>query len=170
MIFKELCEKRFSFRGFENKPVEQEKLDYIMECARIAPSAANRQPWKIYLIKNEDVKKSLVSAYNREWFAEAPVIVVFTGIEDENWVRNSDKTSYLLCDVTIIADYFILAATEQGLGTCYIAAFDPDKVRQALRLPKNETPLLLSPLGYPKANSTRERSRKEMDQIKVEII
>lgn len=105
----------------------------------------------------------LVMAYSRDWFAGAPLILVFTGLKGKNWVR-SDGTDYLMCDVTIIADYLILAATEQGLGSVYIAAFKPEIVSSALGLPEDEVPLLMTPLGYPAEGSTRERKRKEITE------
>jgi len=163
--FLDLVNTRYSFRGFEKVQPEQQKIDYIIECARMAPSAANRQPWRVYLVTNENVKKNLAKSYETGWFAEAPVMVVFTGLKDENWVRNYDSADYLLCDVTIIADYFILAASEMGLGTCYIAAFNKEKVSEALNLPDNEIPFFLTPLGYPKKGVTRERKRKDAVEI-----
>ncbi len=161
MNFFNLVNQRFSHRGYKTTPVENEKLDYILQCARLAPSASNKQPWKVYVVKDELLKKNIVESYNREWFAEAPVILVFTGLRGKNWTR-SDGADYLLCDVTIIADYVILAATEQGLGTVYIAAFDEAKVARALNLPEDEIPLLMTPLGYPREGCTRERKRKEI--------
>lgn len=164
MDFLSLTNTRYSFRGFQNKAVEKEKLDYILKCSRLAPSASNRQPWKIYIVRNPETKKQLSQAYPRPWFAEAPLHIVFVGLTDTNWKR-SDNANYLLCDVTIIADYFILAATEQGMGSVYIAAFDEQQVCKALDLPINEKPLLLTPLGYAKENVTRERKRKRIDEI-----
>lgn len=168
MDFYKLVNKRYAVRGYLSKHVEDEKIDYILKVARLAPSAANRQPWKIYIVKDKTVKTALCEAYPRSWLEEAPIIVVFVGLTDNNWIRNDGK-DYLLCDVTIIADYFILAATEQGLGTCYIAAFDEAKVKEALNLPENEIPLLMTPLGYPKDGAIRERKRKELGEIVVTI-
>ncbi|MGA1847390.1 nitroreductase family protein [Deferribacter abyssi] len=166
--FLDLVNKRYSYRGYLNKDVEQEKIDYILKCANLAPSAANRQPWKIYLVKNYETRKKLAEAYPKEWLIEAPIIVVFTGIKDNNWIRNDGK-NYLMCDVTIIADYFILAAAEVGLGTCYIAAFDEKKVISTLKLPENEIPFLITPLGYPKENVIRPRKRKDLEEIIVNV-
>ena len=168
MDFYELVNKRFSYRGYINKPVEQNKLEYILECSALAPSAKNEQPWKIYIVQSDEVKEKLYEAYPRDWLKEAPIIVVFVGLEGKHWVR-SDGKSYLMCDVTIITDYFILAATEQGLGTCYIAAFDEEKVKAALNLPDNEKPFLMTPLGYPKPDSKRERKRKSLSEIVVYV-
>lgn len=164
MKFKELTEKRYSQRGYLDKIIEQDKLDYILECSRLAPSAANRQPWKIYIVKDAAIREKLVKSYDREWFAEAPLIVVFTGNRDKNWKRK-DGADYLLCDVTIIADYFILAAEEVGLGSCYIAAFDKEIAEQAIDLGENEEILLMTPLGYPKDGVTRERKREDIKDI-----
>ncbi len=164
----ELINSRFSYRGYLDKEVEKEKIDYILECSRLAPSAKNLQPWKIYIVKSEEMKKMVCEAYARDWLKEAPIIAVFVGKKGENWVR-ADGADYLMCDVTIIADYFILAATEVGLGTCYIAAFDRDKLKQALNLGENEEPFLMTPLGYPKPETKRERSRKHLSDIVEEV-
>lgn len=164
MSFLELANQRYSFRGFTDQKVEQEKIDYILQCSQLAPSASNRQPWKIYVIHDAATREKLSQSYQRDWFAEAPVHVVFVGLTDTNWKRK-DGADYLMCDVTIIADYFILAATEQGLGSVYIAAFDEQLVRDALSLPQNEKPFLLTPLGYTKKNVTRERRRKNLHEI-----
>jgi len=168
MKFKELTEKRYSYRGYLDKEIEQDKLDYILECSRLAPSAANRQPWKIYIVRDAETRERLVKSYDREWFAEAPLIVVFAGRRDKNWKRQ-DGADYLLCDVTIIADYFILAAEEMGLGTCYIAAFDKETAEQAVKIDDDEEVLLMTPLGYPKDGVTRDRKRENVEDI-VEYI
>jgi len=168
MDFKTLVKKRYSFRGYLQKEVEEDKISRIIECSRFAPSASNKQPWKIYIIKDKSVKKQMAESYQRDWFEEAPIMVAFIGLKDENW-KMGDGEDYLLCDVTILADHFILAATEEGLGTCFIAAFDKEKAAQALNLPENEKVLLLTPLGYAKPDSTRERVRKSREEI-VEYI
>ncbi len=168
MDYRNLVQARYSYRDYFDREVEEEKISYILEQARMAPSAANRQPWKIYLVSDPAVRNRLHESYPRDWFARAPLAVVFTGLSGTNWKRK-DGMDYLLCDVTIIADYFILAATEVGLGTCYIAAFDEEIVREALSLPSDEIPLLMTPLGYPVPGSIRERSRKSMDEICVRI-
>ncbi|PLX68099.1 MAG: nitroreductase [Denitrovibrio sp.] len=139
-------------------------MDLILKCSIISPSAANKQPWKIYIVEDKAVQERIYAGYNRDWFREAPLIVVFVGLEGENWVRG-DKADYLLCDITIIADYFVLAATEQGLGTCYIAAFDEEIVHKALGLPNNEKVMLITPLGYPKEGAKRVRSRKDLSEV-----
>lgn len=160
----ELIETRFSHRGYEERKIEREKIDYILKCSRLAPSAANKQPWKIYIVEDPKTREAVCEAYNKTWMNEAPVIIVFTGTRGQNWLRR-DGLDYLMCDITIIADYFILAATEMGLGTCYIAAFDESRVIKALNLPANEKPFLLTPLGYAREGSTKDRKRKSTEEI-----
>ena len=116
-------------------------------------------------MRSPEVRERVCEAYDRPWFREAPVIAVFTGLHGENWIRKSDNMDYLLCDVTILSDYFVLAATEKGLGSCIIAAFDPEKVSVALDLPKNEIPFFLTPVGYVREGAHRERVRKELKDI-----
>ena len=164
----DIINSRFSYRGYLDKEVEQEKLNYILQCARLAPSAKNLQPWKIYIVKSKEMKEKVCSAYARDWLKEAPVIAVFVGKKGANWVRG-DGEDYLMCDVTIITDYFVLAAAEVGLGTCYIAAFDREKLIEALNLPEDEEPFLMTPLGYPKPESKRERNRKPLSEIVEEV-
>ncbi|BBB33109.1 nitroreductase [Thermotomaculum hydrothermale] len=164
----DIINSRYSYRGYLDRNVEQEKIDYILECARLAPSAKNLQPWKIYIVKSKEMKERVCQAYARDWLKEAPIIAVFVGKKGSNWVRR-DGEDYLMCDVTIITDYFVLAATEMGLGTCYIAAFDREKLKEALNLPENEEPFLMTPLGYPKKEARRERSRKPLPEIVEEV-
>ena len=167
MTFMELCTNRHSVRGYLPDAVPQEKLDYILECARHAPSAANRQPWKIYLVSGA-AKARLDAAYDRPWFKEAPLAVAFVGKTLENWQRG-DGTNYLMCDIAIICDHFTLAAADVGLGTCWIGAFQRDAARRVLQLPEDEIPFSLSPLGYPKTGATRVKERKALAEILVRL-
>ncbi|MGI6611861.1 MAG: nitroreductase family protein [Limnochordia bacterium] len=165
MSFLKLCRKRSSCRGYRPTPVPEQRLQYVLECARHAPSAANKQPWRIHIVEGE-AKKRLDTSYERPWFTEAPMAVVFTGVSGTNWVR-SDGMDYLMCDVAIICDHFTLAAAEVGLGTCWIAAFDKEAVRRALGLPPEEVPFFLTPLGFAQESSSREKQRKTLEEIVV---
>lgn len=167
MSFLELCQRRSSVRGYLSEPVPEEKLSYILECARHAPSAANRQPWKLYIVTGA-AKEKLNAAYQRPWFAEAPMAVAVVGVRSTNWVR-SDGTDYLMCDTAIICDHFTLAAADTGLGTCWIGAFNKQGVREALDLPPEEIPFYLTPLGFPREGATREKSRKSVSDIVVRL-
>lgn len=164
MNYLELIKNRYSCRNYDLTEIPQEDIDYILECIRLAPSAANRQPWKVYLVKNEGIKAKVAKAYAAEWLSNAPYIIVFTGNKNINWKR-VDGEDYLMGDVTIIADHLINAATEKGLGTCWIAAFNEQCVIEALNLSENEKPIYLTPLGYAADDSRPDKKRKDLIEI-----
>ena len=164
MTYMEIVKGRYSCRSYNSDEISKEDMEYILECARLAPSACNLQPWKIYIVRDEKVKAGLCEAYPREWFAGAPVIAVFCGLKDENWKR-ADGADYLMCDVSLIADHFINAASDRGLGTCWIAAFDEEKAVSALKLPENEKVYVMTPLGYAADKSPALKKRKNAGDI-----
>jgi nitroreductase len=148
MSFEEVIRTRRSVRAYRPDPVEQEKLDRILEAFRLAPSAANRQPYRLYVARNADTRARLGQAYSPEWFAAAPVILCICTIPEEAWHRG-DRKSYADVDAAIAFEHIVLAAAAEGLGTCWIGAFNPQAVREALRLPGDEEPVAMTPLGYP---------------------
>lgn len=163
MDFLELVTKRKSIRGYEERDVPKELINRVLECARMAPSAKNIQPWHFVVITDEKKRLQLKEAYPREWFFNAPVIICICGVEKEAWSRYDGK-SYFDVDLAIAFDHLTLAATEAGLGTCWIGAFKPNIVKEALNLPDNITPLALTPLGFPK-DAGVEKRRKRLDEI-----
>ena len=153
--------------------MEQEKLDYVMECVRFAPSAVNKQPWMFRIVKNEADKAKLQECYNREWFATAPMYIICSILHDEEWVR-SDGKHHGDIDIAIAVEHLCLAATEQGLATCWVCNFDAEKCKQLFAIAdrsaegrlfgKNEEPAVLIPIGYA-ADEPKEKKRKEMEEI-----
>ncbi|QAR31967.1 nitroreductase [Geovibrio thiophilus] len=164
MSFCETAKGRYSCRGYKNTEVRHDDLEYILECARIAPSACNLQPWKIYVVRDEKLRGAVCGAYPRDWLKDAPMIAVFCGLRGENWMR-AGGTDYLMCDIAIIADHFINAAHERGLGTCWIAAFDESRLASALNLPENEKPYIMTPLGYAAGTAHEIKKRKSIGDI-----
>ena len=164
MDFGQLIQKRGSVRGYLGRPVEEEKLDLILEAARLAPTAANRQPFRVIVVKDQALRASFATAYSRKWFYTAPVILVVCGVPSEAWVR-SDGFDCLVTDVAIVTDHLILQAADLGLGTCWIADFDPQAVRRVLRLPDYLVPLFLTPLGYAAARPGRAKKRRLRDEL-----
>jgi len=150
-------------RAYENRDVEEDKLKRILEAARIAPSAANIQPWLFIVIRKIEVKQKLKAAYARPWFWAAPVVICACGIKSQAW-RRSDGKNYLDVDVAIAMDHLILAATAEGLGTCWIGAFDPTEVKRILNLSPEIEPIALTPLGYPAA-SPEPKPRKPWEEV-----
>jgi nitroreductase len=163
MTIIDLIKKRYSVRDFEEKPVEEEKLHKILEAAQMAPSACNNQPCYCILVRDHSRKQLLRPAYAREWFVSAPVIIAVCVDVLSAW-RRFDGVSYGNVDAAIMMDHIILTATELGLGTCWIGAFKVKEAREALSLPENVEPVLLSPLGYPKQEMPA-RKRKEINEI-----
>jgi len=163
MEFYEVIKKRRSIRKYQDKPVEEDKLQRILEATRLAPSAANRQPWEFVVIKTEKIKKEFKKAYDREWFWQAPLVICACGLKNEAWKRFDGK-SYLDVDIAIAMDHLILAATAEGLGTCWIAAFNPYEVKRILGLSDDMEPIVLTPLGYP-AVSPQPTYRKPLKEI-----
>ena len=167
MEFYEVINKRRSIRAYKKDPVEDSKLSRILNAARLAPTAANRQPYSLIVVKDEDTKIRLKDAYSQEWFFTAPVIICACALPDDAWKRNDGK-GYVDVDVAIAMDHLILAASAEGLGTCWIAAFKPEVVREVLNIPDNMEPLVLTPLGYPET-IPEPTFRKPLEEMVREI-
>ena len=163
MTFLDLIKQRYSCRSYQNKRVEQEKLDYVMECVRLAPSAVNKQPWGFRIVENEDDKSKLHTCYSREWFQTAPMYIICSILHDEEWVR-SDGKHHGDIDIAIAVEHLCLAATEQGLATCWVCNFDAAKCKQLFSIADNEEPAVLIPIGYA-ADEVREKKRKTISEI-----
>lgn len=161
-LYETVFERR-SVRKYSGKPVEEDKLLRILEAAQKAPSACNRQPWHIVVIRDEMRRQALGKAYPRDWFCKAPVIICACGDPAANWARMDGK-NYNDVDVAIAMDHLILAATTEGLGTCWIGAFDPKIVRDVLKLPAGIEPVAMTPLGYPD-DPPKQSSRKTLKEL-----
>jgi nitroreductase len=164
MDFFELIQNRYSVRAYRPDPIEDEKLEKLLEAARLAPTAANRQPFQLIVVRTEGRKEELQRIYRREWFVQAPIIICACAVGDEGWVRSEDKKRYRDVDIAIVMDHLILAATALGLGTCWIAAFNPTVAREVLALPDNVEPIIFTPLGYP-ADKPEPKERKSLSQL-----
>ena len=148
MNFYEVIKKRCSIRSYKPNPVEEEKLNRIFEAARMAPSAANRQPICFVIIKDEKTKQQLKRVYDEKWFYTAPIIICVCSIPEKAWIR-SDGRNYADIDAAIAMDHLILAATEEGLATCWVAAFKVSILKSLLKLPPGVEPIAMTPIGYP---------------------
>lgn len=165
MKFLELAKIRYSVRAYSDRPVEKEKLDYVLECARLAPSATNAQPWKLYVVTDPKVKEGILDSYPREWMKTSPIYIVVCVNDDEAWVRRFDRKNHADVDGSIIAEHICLAAADCGLGSCWICAFDPEKCSKVLNLPDQLRPMAIIPIGYPATDSIPEKKRKSRDEI-----
>jgi nitroreductase len=147
MDFLELARRRYSVRSYKPDPVEPEKLERILEAARLAPTAVNIQPFQLIVIHTENRENDLLRIYNKKWFVQAPMVICACGLPVKSWARKDGK-NYIDVDVAIVVDHLILAATAEGLGTCWIGAFDPGAAKEVLRLPQGAEPIAFTPLGY----------------------
>lgn len=165
MDFLALSRQRYSARNYSSEPVEPEKLDYILECARLAPSAVNYQPWHFFVIKSAHYKQLIQQSYPREWFTGASLYIVVCADRSASWVRQSDHKNHSDIDAAIAVEHICLAATEQGLGSCWVCNFDPDVLAKNLPLTAGMYPVAIIPLGYVKQQPEKSSQRKAMTEI-----
>jgi nitroreductase len=163
MEFSELIEKRYSVRAYKPDPVEDDKLQQVLQAARLAPTAANRQPFQLIVIHTTGREAELKRIYHGDWFVQAPLVICACGTPAQGWVRRDGK-NYNDVDVAIAMDHLILAAANLGLGTCWIAAFDPTAAREVLHLPDDAEPIAITPLGYP-ADRPGPKRRKALSAL-----
>lgn len=159
MNFQALINARYSVRAYKPEPVPPEKLDRILEAARLAPTAANRQAFRIVVIPTKGREKELSRIYPREWFVQAPILLAVVAVPSEGWVRKHDGWNAAEVDATIVMTHIVLAAAEEGLGTCWVAAFDPAAAREVLGLPSEVIPSAFAPLGYAADTAAPKRRR-----------
>jgi nitroreductase len=150
MEFTAVIRGRESVRSYDpSRPVAREVLERVLEAGRVAPSAANRQPWRFLLVSSPEALAKVRACYDKEWFRDAPHVLVVKGARRQSWRRRSDLHRSLETDLAIAMDHMILAAENEGLGTCWIAAYKPRVLRKALRLARGEVVYAITPLGYP---------------------
>jgi len=174
MEFIELVNERESTRRYSDRVVEKEKIEYILEACRLAPSACNSQPWKFVMVTDRELALQVANAtfstvlqFNR-FTVQAPVMAVLVAEPAKmlskigSTVKDKDLS---MIDIGIVAEHFCLAAADQGLGTCMLGWFDEKKVRQLLGIPKSKRIPLVITLGYPASEKKRRKIRKSMDKM-----
>ena len=164
MEYSELIAARYSVRAYRPDPVEDEKLKAVLEAARLAPTAANRQPFQLVVMHTAGREKEIGKIYRRPWFVQAPLVIGVCAISSLAWVRESDRFNARLIDAAIVADHLILAAADLGLGTCWVAAFNVDAARSVMGLPDEAEPVIFTPLGYP-ADQPGPKTRKLLSEL-----
>lgn len=163
MEFSELIRKRYSVRAYKPDAVDDDRLQQVLEAARLAPTAANRQAIQFIVIRTAGREAELTRIYEADWFVQPPIVICACGIPGENWVRRDGK-NYNDADVAIAMDHLILAATDLGLGTCWIGAFNATVAREMLHLPDGVEPIAFTPLGYP-ADEPGPKKRKALSEL-----
>ncbi len=163
MEFMELLRKRKSIRAYKDTPIPAGALKILAEAVQLAPTACNKQPFKVLVITDPSKRDAVCSVYSAPWLKQAPAIAVVIGNPSECWTR-LEGTSILDVDCAIVMEHLVLAAADEGLGSCWICAFERERLKQVLSLPSPWTPIALTPLGYPAEDPVR-RARKNNDQI-----
>ncbi|RLD33999.1 MAG: nitroreductase [Bacteroidetes bacterium] len=168
MEFYELIKTRESIRDYDpEKPVSKELLMHILEAGRLAPSAGNRQPWTFVIVSSQEKLAEVRECYHKDWFKQAPHVLVVVGDKTKSWVRPYDGYNSIETDLAIAMDHMILAAANEGVGTCWIIAFDYDKLAKAVGLKENEVIYCITPLGYPHDGFQKkgQKIRKAMEKV-----
>jgi nitroreductase len=163
----EIITNRRSIRSYKSDKIEDDKLDYILEAFRKAPSAKNLQPWKLVVVKGKQKRADLAIACNNQSFiSEAPIIIVACAKEEEAYGTMGGYLNSYPIDIAIAMEHLILASTEQGLGTCWIGAFKENLVKGILGVPENIRVVALTPVGYPASTADPpKRGRKSLPEI-----
>lgn len=155
--------QRYSVRSYEDAKVEEEKINSVLEAARLAPSASNRQEWRFVVVRDSGTREKLSEAARGQKFvAEAPVVVACCA-ETDGHVMGCGHQCFLI-DVAIAIEHMVLRGVELGLGSCWIGAFDQDKVKEILDIPDDIKIVELLPFGYA-ADSPKEKNRLPFEDI-----
>jgi nitroreductase len=159
----EAIRTRRSVRAYQPEPPPRALVEKVLEAARLAPSAANFQPWRFFVITDAARRAALKEAYGADWFVSAPVVILACAVPGAAWTR-SDGVNYATVDVAIAFDHLTLAARAEGLGTCWLAAFKPAELRRIMDLPPELEPVAMTPLGFP-AQERKPTPRKALEEI-----
>jgi len=159
---------RRSVRAYRSDPIPHDLLTAVLDAARIAPSGSNRQPWRFIVVSGATARRRLAELCEGQQFvAEAPLIIVACGFDIKYNRGNWMGVGSMLVDVAIAMDHLVLAARNEGLGTCWIGSFDNEGIKNFLGIPKTVQVVALTPLGYPKDPGVFRptTARKSLDEI-----
>ncbi len=159
----DVVSQRRSVRSYEDREVEEDKLAQVLEAARLAPSAGNRQEWRFVVVRDPELRAGLMAAArNQQFVGDAPVVIAACAPEHQ-YVMSCGHPSFLI-DVSIALEHIALAARALGLGTCWVGAFEQRLVRDVLDIPDSVEVVQLMALGYP-TDWPDQRDRRETDEI-----
>jgi nitroreductase len=163
--FYEALRQRTSVRSYSSEAVPEDVLERVLEAVRIAPSANNQQPWRLILVQEAETRAKLARlCFGQSWIADAAIVVVACGVPTRGGIGG--YASSRLVDVAIAVDHLTLAAAAEGLGTCWIGAFDNDGLKELLGIPAEADVVAVTPLGYPQsAVASPAKHRHPMDRI-----
>ena len=163
MEFTDVIMKRRSHRKFKQDIIEDDILERIIEAGRLAPTWSNKQGVRYIIVKNKSLIKEIADGITQKWTEDAPILIVVC-IAPNKSGKNMNNLEYFTVDAAICMEHIVLAATNEGLGTCWIGWFDEQKIKDTLLIPEKVRVIALTPLGYSRY-TPREQSRKPIEQI-----
>lgn len=169
MEFTKTVNNRHSVRSFLDKEIEPEKIEKILNLVNLCPTAGNLQSYRIYLVKKQEIKDEIAKAsLNQAFISEAPIVLVFCADQKsgKRGYGERGKNLYSIQDATIAAAYAQLAATDQGLSSVWVGAFEPEKIKSILKT--EILPIAIIPLGYPASNKFK-RERKSLKDLVIKL-
>lgn len=167
MEFYDVLKQRRSIRGYKPESVPDSTLEHIMQAVQLAPTACNRQPFQLLLVKDTAVRAKICAACQFKFLTQAPVLAVMLTNESEAWTRFEGNSAADI-DASIVMEHFVLSAAAEGLGTCWICAFDRKDMDEALGIEPPYRSFAISPLGFA-AETPRPFVRKNLNEI-IKII
>lgn len=170
MTFAELAQRRLSVRDYLTQPIEEQKIERILDAARLAPSANNFQPWRFVVVTSEKGREAIIKSYPRDWIKPVPLFLLVCGNRNESWKRKSDNKDHLDIDLGIVIEHICLAATEEELGSCIVCNFDTALCRAFFNLPEAIEPAAIIPIGYPTNPDIFTNSLKKRKSISEVVL
>lgn len=170
MTTEECIRARYSCRNYSAAVPAPELIDGVLDDARLAPSATNRQPWRFIVISPTDVegRQAVAAAYSREWIETAPLYIIVCGMPADAWVRPFDQKNHIDVDLAIATEHICLGATARGLGSCWVCNFDPEVLSERLHLPAGLIPMAIIPIGYAADGAAAPgKKRKDLNEIVI---
>lgn len=169
MNIEKLFLKRKSVRSYSSKEIDKETIVELLNATRLAPSAVNYQPLRLFVCSSEEIKQRIVESYPRKWFQTAPLYVVACADKSQSWKRATDNKDHGNIDVAIAVTYLTLKATEMSLGTCWVCNFDANVLADALNLDNVLEPVAIIPIGYPTEEASLDieqpKKRKSIEEF-----
>ncbi len=164
-------QSRKSIRKYSGKPFPDSDLQEILRTGFSAPSAGNRQPWRVVIVKDRDKQNQLATAaFGQSFIAQAPVILVICAVPYESAERYKERgaTLYVFQDTAALTLNMLLAAHALGYATCWIGAFDENEVSKIIKVPEGMRPVSMIPIGYSDAKDTPNRPRRSFQEVVIE--
>lgn len=168
MDFKQLASDRYSCRKISDRPVDDATIQHLLEVQQLAPTACNKQPQRIYVLKGPEAVEKIARATHYDFGASLFLVVCYD--QEASWKRKADGFDGGIMDAVIAGCHLDFAIAEAGLGTCWIGEFDPEKLSEALELPPNHVPVVIFPVGYPSEEARPSRGHFSREPLSHTVI